>query len=188
MDTDQILTAENGSTCKGRKREPWPHECPDCGTMFMAACYSRVLCPECRKKAREATRIKYYRSDKGKALRCENSRRWREKYPERAREAMRKYRDANREELCRKQREKHWADPESHRRKSKLRQRRLKGDGKAAFELRRLSGKMQTCPRMHVSMTQLPCGKRPECWTGKPCDKAAGLRRPKMPDYLMWAF
>lgn len=190
MDTDQILTAGNGSTCKGKraKREPWPHECPECGKEFMAACYSRVLCPECKKKARAAASAKYEASEKGKEKKRANARRYRQRHLERAKEAVRKYREANREEICRKQREKYWADPEPHRLKSKLRQRRMKGDGKAAFELRRLSGKVQTCPRLHVSMVQLPCGQRPECWTGKPCEKVAGMSKPKIPDYLMWGF
>lgn len=186
MDTDQTLTAANVSTCK-KKREPWPHECPDCGKEIMSACYGRVFCPECKAKARKATIRKYEATEKAKANHCKSSRRWREKYPERSREAIRKYREEHRDEICQKMREKYWADPEPQRLKSKLRQRRLRGDGKADFELRRLTGKVQTCPRMHVTMVQLPCGKRPECWNGKPCEKTEGKSKPRALGPQMWA-
>lgn len=39
--------------------------------------------------------------------------------------------------------------------------------------------KLEFCKRLNVKALHLPCGQRPECWTGKkPCEKTEGMTKP----------
>lgn len=40
--------------------------------------------------------------------------------------------------------------------------------------------RIQECKRLRVKGLHLPCGQRPECWNGKPCEKTAGMDKDKM--------
>jgi hypothetical protein len=63
-----------------------------------------------------------------------------------------------------------------------------KGDKKSEFELGRLTGKLQECPRLRVTAVNLPCGKRPECWWGKPCERCAGMTKAREMGIGLWDF
>jgi len=38
---------------------------------------------------------------------------------------------------------------------------------------------LHSCPRMNVRAVSLPCGDRPECWAGSPCDRIPEGKEPK---------
>lgn len=177
-----------GKTAKGRKREPWPHICPDCGTEFLCAAYSLARCPACAKKARRRSQRDWDKTPRGKAVKCAATRKYRAAHKEEAQASCRAYREAHRDELNAKQRDRYWADPEKQRLKSRLRQRMYKGDKKSEFELGRLTGKLQECPRLRVTAVNLPCGKRPECWWGKPCERCAGMTKARETSFGQWDF
>jgi hypothetical protein len=101
---------------------------------------------------------------------------------------LRQYRAKNAEELNAKRREKYRAELEESREKSKLRQRMRRGKPGAKLEYDKIMGRTQTCPRMKVTMLQLPCGTRMECWNGKPCEKCAGMTKPRLNDPNLWGF
>jgi hypothetical protein len=103
-------------------------------------------------------------------------------------ESLRKYRAKNAEALNAKSREKYHANIEECREKAKLRQRMYRGIPGAKLEYAKIMGKAQTCPRMHVTALSLPCGKRPECWWGKPCEGCAGKVKPRFENPNTWIF
>lgn len=37
---------------------------------------------------------------------------------------------------------------------------------------------MKHCDRLNLDAMRLPCGRRPECWNGKPCEKTGGMIKP----------
>ena len=59
-----------------------------------------------------------------------------------------------------------------HNRKKALKVKADSGDRKAIFELAKMNGTLEHCPRMCANMLDLPCGRNPICWGGKPCEKA----------------
>lgn len=193
MDTDLTLTAAKPSTCKVDrrlgKRELWVHVCPDCGSEFMSAGQgSRVYCPACRKARDVESRRKYRVSEAGKKSHNDHAKRWREANPEKARERNRKRFYKNREAHNARRKEYYYAHLEQERERGRLRMRARKGDISAKIEYARLIGRMETCPRMRVTMMHLPCGKRRECWGGKPCERCADMKRPRFEDPSTWVF
>ena len=187
MDTDQILTDEKPSTCKP-KREPKERPCSECGQPVLTRCYGRVLCPECRARCRAETVFKYEKSEKGAARSRKSGKKWRDSHRESYLESLRKYRAKNAKELNAKSREKYHANLEESREKAKLRQRMYRGIPGAKLEYAKIMGKAQTCPRMHVTALSLPCGKRPECWWGKPCEGCAEMKKPVNAGFNDWRF
>lgn len=176
MDTDQTLTAEKPTTSRTfPKRE---RTCSECGAIVMAGGYTRVLCPECRKKCREASKLKYDKSEKGVVRSRKSAKKWRESHPEYHAEICQRYRARRRDEINAKTRERYREEIELNREKSKLRQRIYRGNDAAKLEYAKIMGRAKTCPRLHVTAVELPCGKRPECWWGKPCEMCASMKRP----------
>ena len=192
MDTAPISTVPSPTTSDRRfgKREPWPHTCIECGREFLSACRnSRLRCHECQKEARRRQHAVYDRTEKGKEAKRRSSKTYRERHKEQCSARTAQYHKERREELAEKQRARYWQNAEMERLKSKLRWRiRHWNDKKAEFEYGRLLGRLQTCPRLHVTAASLPCGKRPECWGGKPCEKCEGMKRPRDYGFGQWEF
>lgn len=95
----------------------------------------------------------------------EHNRRYREQHLEAIQAREKAYREKNHDLILQKQR---------------LNRRARKGDGGAAFELLKLQGKVEECPRTHSLAVNLPCGRESYCWGGKPCERATskGCKRP----------
>lgn len=168
-------------------RAPKERPCSDCGRTILSAQTGRALCPECKAKARRAAYWRYNHSEKGRANSRRSSKAWRERYPERAKESRRKNYWSHVEERRAASRAYYAAHIEFERLRGRLGSRARRGDRKAAFELGRLTGRMKTCPRLHVTASSLPCGQRMECWGGKPCEHCAGMKRPKI-EINDWGF
>lgn len=184
MDTDQILTDEKPSTCKAFQRK-----CSECGADMVAGRKSgRVLCPECRVKNKKASHKKYRSSEKGRENAKEACKRWRQKHPEKVLPYGAAYREAHREELRAARRAKYAENVVFEREAGKLRQRMLRGVPGAKLDYYKHIGRAQTCPRMHVTALSLPCGKRPECWWGKPCEGCAEMKKPVNVGFNDWRF
>ena len=192
MDIDQTLTAEKPSTSKGDKRfgkrQPWEQPCAECGKTILSASYSRALCPECHERCKKAAAKKYRSSEAGKQVHRATMKRWRLAHPDKEKEKRDKYKATHREELKAKGRARYQANIEIEREKSKLRQRIYKGNVAAKLEYAKLIGKAQTCPRLHLTAIDLPCGQRPECWWGKPCEKCADMKRPIHKGFDDWRY
>ncbi len=186
MDTDQILTAEKPSTSsKFPKRE---RACYECGATVIAGGYTRVLCPECRKKSREASKLKYDKSEKGVIRSRKSAKKWRESHPEYHAEICQRYRARKRDEINAKTRARYRENLEENREKAKLRQRMYRNTPGAKLEYDKIMDRVKTCPRLHVTSSSLPCGKRPECWWGKPCEKCADMKKPVNMGFNDWRF
>lgn len=185
MDTDQTLTAEKPLTSR---RAPRERTCYECGATVIAGGYGRVLCPECRAKSREASKQKYDKSEKGVARSRKSAKKWRKTHPEYHTEYCRRYREKHKDEINAKNRELYRKNAEFYREASKLRQRIYRGNVAAKMEYAKLLGRTKTCPRLHVTAVELPCGKRPECWWGKPCEGCADMKRPIRKGFDDWRY
>lgn len=184
MDTDQILTDEKTSTSKS-----FPRKCSQCGADMVAGRKSgRVLCPECRVKNKKASHKKYRTSERGRENSKAACKRWREKHPDKVLPYGAAYREAHREELRAARRAKYRENIVFEREAGKLRNRMLRGKPGAKLDYYKHIGKAQTCPRMRVTMLQLPCGKRQECWGGKPCERTLGKTKPRFDDPSSWMY
>lgn len=183
-------------------RKPWPHICveEDCGREFLSSSNRAQRCPECRKrhkieydkarqalperkaKARESARA-YYSRNKEKCN--EKSRAYKEANKERLKAAYREYYQRNlKKERARKREDarRYYAKhKEALVKKSTVRNKVKRGDQLSKLELAKLTGKALYCERMRVTALSLPCGKREECWNGKPCPRTVelGLTPPK---------
>lgn len=180
-------------------RKPWPHICEDCGAEFLSAGNS-LRCPECRKK-RKAERDKVRRqSPEYKAKNRESVRAYYARNKEKCNERCRAYKQENKARLkvankayyqrniererARKREDcrRYYADhKEEMVKKNTLRNKAKRGDFGAKLDLAKMTGKTLFCERMRVTALSLPCGKREECWNGKPCPRTVelGLTPPK---------
>lgn len=175
MDIDQTLTAGNGSTCK-----QYPRKCSDCGADIMAGRKSgRVLCRACYAANRKEAHKRYRATEKGREVSKKACKTWREKYPEKTREYGKAYREEHREEIRVNRRESYWANVEEERRKARIRAQAIANKPGARLEMAKVRGEAEFCQRMRVSMLKLPCGQRPECWAGKPCEQCRGMAKPR---------
>lgn len=181
-------------------RKPWPHICEDCRTEFLSASNRAQRCPECRKrhiieynKARmQSPEVKAKNLESVKAYQARN----REKISAQRKEYRRThkaeikaqekaYYQEHAEDIRAKKREdsrRYYAEhKEELIKKNSLRQKAKRGDFGAKLELARITGKALFCERMRVTALSLPCGKREECWNGKPCPRTVelGLKPPK---------
>lgn len=176
-----------------RTRKPWPHICEDCGTEFLSA-GNAVRCPECRKKHKaeydKARRQQPGQKEKEREAARAYYQRNREKCNERGRTYKREHKvrlNANQRAYYRQNIEKERArkreyssryyktHKESFIKKTTLRQKAKRGNQQAQLELAKLTGKALFCERMRVTALNLPCGKREECWCGKPCPRTVEL-------------
>ena len=185
MDTDQTLTAEKPLTSR---RAPRERTCYECGATVIAGGYTRVLCPECRAKSRAVSKQKYDKSEKGMARTRRSAKKWRETHPEYHAEICRRYRERHKDELNAKTRARYRENIEQSREMSKLRQRMYRNTPGAKLEYDKIMGRVQTCPRLHVTSSSLPCGQRPECWWGKPCEKCEGVKRAVNKGFDDWRY
>lgn len=164
----------------GVKREPWEHVC-HCGKTFLSAAYNAKHCPECAAAAIKENHRRYDASPKGRARSKRNCEAWRAKNPQK----VKAYRAAHYAENGEKERAQHreymQANHERELARSRLYYRVKKGDQRAIMEHAKLTGKALYCERMRVTALTLPCGKRDECWNGKPCPRAVelGLKPPR---------
>lgn len=165
---------------KGSKREPWEVVCP-CGNTFMTACYTAKLCPDCQKERDKERKRKYRQTEKGKAVDRKASRKRHAKLREQELERFKKYHEEHREKRLIQKKAWYRKNAEKCKRYDKLRRLIDKGDGRAKLELAKLTGKALYCQRMCITAITLPCGKRDECWRGKPCPRTVelGLEKPK---------
>ena len=162
------------------KREPWEVVCP-CGKTFLTACYTAHLCPECQKEKEKERKRRYRQTQKGSEVERRASRKRYNNNKEQENERCRRYHAEHRE--ARLLQQKAWRTNNAERRKkcAKLKKLQAKGDPVAKLELAKLQGKVLYCERMRVTAMTLPCGKRDECWHGKPCPRTVelGLTPPK---------
>ena len=138
-------------------------------------------CPECAVIARKATRRKYDSSPKRREKSKVHCKLWRAKNPEKVKERRAKYYAEHGERERAMHLEYMVANRERELERNRLYYHAKKGDAKAKLELAKFTGRAKTCERMHLTALELPCGKRPECWTGKACPRTVelGLTRPR---------
>lgn len=164
----------------GVKREPWEHTC-QCGKTFLSAGYNAQYCPECRAEANKQKHKRYRQTEKGKEKNKGYTKAWRSRNGEYCKEYRKKYHAEHREENIARSKQYRENHLERSRLVAKLKSRIRRGDKRAELEHAKLVGKVKTCERMRITALELPCGKRPECWTGKACPRTVelGLTRPK---------
>lgn len=162
------------------KREPWEHVC-ECGKTFLSAAHNALYCPECRKVRSKEQHHRYRQSDKGRESNIKRCKRWRERKPGYSAEYSRKWRAEHPEERLAYQREYRKDHAEHINLTQRLRHNAKRGNITAKLELAKLTGKALYCERMRVTAMSLPCGKRDECWNGKPCPRTIelGLKPPR---------
>ena len=163
---------------KGSKREPWEQICDVCGKPYMTACYSSHSCPECTAEKRRAADRAWSKTPEGKACNRKRRLKYKRAHPDRVKAQRKKHYAENREKERAVCREWQKANRERSTKMQRMYRRKKAGDFKAFFELAKELGKLKTCPRLHMTSFDLPCGQREECWGGKPCEKTFGLVKP----------
>lgn len=149
---------------KRGKREPWPHICQDCGAEYMSAGYNAEACPECKKRRHKEACRRYRLTDHGRETLKASLAAWRASHREQYLETQRRWRENHRERV---------------RLLDRLGRHARNGDRQALFERGRLTGKLKSCARLSLQAFDLPCGQRPECWWGRPCEKTEGMKKPR---------
>ena len=98
-----------------------------------------------------------------RAHEAERARIWRAANKDRYLDTCRRYRDRNRIELREQALKRYWSNPERARTIARLRREVRKGIVSASIALAKMTGKMKTCERLHLTALTLPCGRYPSC-------------------------
>lgn len=162
------------------KRELKERVCQACGAVFLSRATNARWCPECRPAQYRAAVTRWQATEHGREVMREAGRRYKKEHPEKVREYARRSYARRRGKVLAWMKEYQRRNSDVIREKKRLAYRAGKGDGGAAFELLKLQGKVEECPRTHSRAVNLPCGREPYCWGGKPCERATsrGCRRP----------
>lgn len=161
----RIREKPEGSIEGKKKMMTYTRICKLCGIEFESHANNALYCTECRivrNKELRAERAKRYKesghrakddakyraSAKGKATNKRNSKAYRERHRDEIRERRKEY---------------YARTIERSREVSRLYQARLRNVPGAKLAYAKITGKIQTCPRMRLTAVELPCGKREEC-------------------------